>query len=214
MPRLLIVTTLALAAGQAPGVGEPYTPHESQIAHHGAQIGKHFGTKLSEMGGAMLGGAKKMITALSAAAVPVGPLPDPSHMLKEHQQMVEWWCAQPNHSDTYACRKKVHLEKLKKTPPNSTARQALLKQSPTRACMSSAAADKECQAQNLKEVQTMMRQYCSRFDGASQARTRPAQPTSPVVHRHPLLVGSLRRRRRCAGRAVSTTCCSDRRCGR
>ena len=106
------------------------------------------------------------------------------------------------------------MEKLKKTPPNSTARQALLKQSPTRACMSSAAADKECQAQNLKEVQTMMRQYCSRFDGASQARTRPAQPTSPVVHRHPLLVGSLRRRRRCAGRAVSTTCCSDRRCGR
>ena len=63
-----------------------------------------------------------------------------------------------------ACRRKSFAERLKRlTAPNSTARQALLKEAPKRSM------DAQGQAQAVKEMQAMLRAYCNQVAGAKEA---------------------------------------------
>lgn len=133
-------------------------PRDSAELHRmSAQIKE----KLGRIGSNFLGGAKRLVQGLASAAVPIGPLPSPANMVKEHTAMAAWWCATPNHSETYACRKKSSSERLK-TAPGAAERQKLLKEQPKKPT------DAAGQRRAVEEVQTMLRQYCTKVVAAQE----------------------------------------------
>ena len=103
MPRTQGIALLALGLAFAVPDQAPlaHTPQQkATVAAAPAAAG--IKERLQHLGYPLLGGAKKLIEVLTSATVPVGPFPDPSGMLKEHQVMVTWWCDQPTHGETCA----------------------------------------------------------------------------------------------------------------
>lgn len=132
--------------------------------------------KLGYIGSNFLGGAKKLAHGLVSAAVPIGPLPSPTLMIKEHTAMAEWWCATPNHSETYACKKKAFSERLR-SAPSAAERQKLLKEQPKKPT------DPAGQRQAVEEVQTMMRQYCNKVAAAQDTSLCKTSRSQEVLNR-------------------------------
>ena len=103
MPRTQGIALLALGLAFAvPDQAPPAHTPQQKATVAAAPAAAGIKERLQHLGYPLLGGAKKLIEVLTSATVPVGPFPDPSGMLKEHQVMVTWWCDQPTHGETCA----------------------------------------------------------------------------------------------------------------
>ena len=196
MPRHALAALLALALASASSdqlewklprdraeLHKMSTQLKAEALEHGGKLkaealehGGKLKEKLGYIGSNFLGGAKKLAQGLATAAVPIGPLPNPTNMIKEHTAMAEWWCATPNHSETYACRKKAFAERLR-SAPSTAERQKLLKEQPKKPT------DAAGQRQAVGEVQTMMRQYCTKVAAAQETALCKTSRSQDVLKR-------------------------------